>query len=153
MRGPAAICPGDENERPNRVLVSEFMLQQTRVETVVPYYTRWMRRFPDWEALAAASQDDVLREWQGLGYYSRARNLHRAAGIVRERYGGVLPAEPSELRKLPGVGEYTARGRGEHRLWGGSPRRGRQCPPRRLPSSGQAGAFRAGAARPNCPHG
>ncbi|MDE2677114.1 MAG: A/G-specific adenine glycosylase [Gemmatimonadota bacterium] len=93
---------------PYRVMVSEFMLQQTRVETVVPYYERWMRRFPDWDALAGAEPDDVILEWKGLGYYARARNLHRTALAVRERYGGRLPADPEELRTLPGVGEYTA---------------------------------------------
>ena len=93
---------------PYRVMVSEFMLQQTRVETVIPYYERWMRRFPDFDALAGAEVDDVILEWKGLGYYSRARNLHRAAQVVRERYGGRLPADPDELRTLPGVGEYTA---------------------------------------------
>ena len=91
-----------------RVLVSEFMLQQTRVETVLPYYSRWLDRFPDFDALANATLDDVLRAWQGLGYYSRARNLHRAALVVRERFGGRLPRDPEVLRELPGVGEYTA---------------------------------------------
>ncbi len=93
---------------PYRVMVSEFMLQQTRVETVIPYYERWMRRFPDFDALAGADVDDVILQWKGLGYYSRARNLHRAARMVRERYGGRLPEDPDELRTLPGVGEYTA---------------------------------------------
>ena len=93
---------------PYRVMVSEFMLQQTRVGTVVPYYERWMRRFPDWGALADADLEDVILEWKGLGYYSRARNLHRAARVVRERHGGRLPDDPDELRTLPGVGEYTA---------------------------------------------
>ena len=89
-------------------MVSEFMLQQTRVETVGPYYGRWLGRFPDWSTLAAAPLDDVLLEWKGLGYYSRARNLHRTARVVRDRYGGELPADPAALRTLPGVGEYTA---------------------------------------------
>ena len=84
------------------------MLQQTRVETVGPYYGRWLGRFPDWSTLAAAPLDDVLLEWKGLGYYSRARNLHRTARVVRDRYGGELPADPAALRTLPGVGEYTA---------------------------------------------
>lgn len=84
------------------------MLQQTRVETVGPYYARWLGRFPDWRALADASLDDVLLEWEGLGYYSRARNLHRTARAVHERHGGELPADPVALRTLPGVGEYTA---------------------------------------------
>ena len=93
---------------PYRVMVSEFMLQQTRAETVIPYYDRWLRRFPGWDALADASADDVMLAWKGLGYYRRAQNLHRTAMIVRERYDGRLPEDPAELRTLPGVGEYTA---------------------------------------------
>jgi len=93
---------------PYQTWVSEVMLQQTRVETVVPYYERWMRRFPDVAALADAPEDDVLRAWEGLGYYSRARNLHRAARVVRERFDGRLPDDADALRELPGVGEYTA---------------------------------------------
>lgn len=89
-------------------MVSEFMLQQTRVETVIPYYGRWLARFPDWRTLADASDDEVLLEWKGLGYYGRARNLHRTATVVCERFGGRLPEDPRELRTLPGVGEYTA---------------------------------------------
>ena len=100
--------PWRSERTPYRILVSEFMLQQTRVETVIPYYRRWLRRFPGWDALARAEEDEVLREWKGLGYYRRARNLQRAARMVRERFGGELPEEPSELRELPGVGEYTA---------------------------------------------
>jgi A/G-specific adenine glycosylase len=92
---------------PYRVLVSEVMLQQTRVETVKGYYDRWLERFPDVGSLADASEDDVLKAWEGLGYYRRARNLHRAAAVVRER-GGSLPRDQAELRALPGVGEYTA---------------------------------------------
>jgi A/G-specific adenine glycosylase len=91
-----------------RVWVSEVMLQQTRVEAVIPYYDRWLRRFPTLDALADAPLDDVLATWQGLGYYARARNLHRAAAVVRERHGGELPADPAALRALPGVGDYTA---------------------------------------------
>lgn len=84
------------------------MLQQTRVETVIPYYRRWLARFPDWRSLAGAAEDEVLLEWKGLGYYGRARNLHRSAKMVCERFGGRLPEDPRELRSLPGVGEYTA---------------------------------------------
>ncbi len=84
------------------------MLQQTRAETVIPYYHRWLARFPDWRSLAAATDDEVLLEWKGLGYYGRARNLHRTAKMVCERFGGRLPEDPRELRSLPGVGEYTA---------------------------------------------
>jgi A/G-specific adenine glycosylase len=93
---------------PYAVWVSEIMLQQTQVETVIPYFTRWMRRFPSVEALARASQQDVLAAWEGLGYYSRARNLQRAAVRVMDEYGGELPRDTATLRKLPGVGRYTA---------------------------------------------
>jgi A/G-specific adenine glycosylase len=90
------------------VVVSEFMLQQTRVATVVPYFERWMQRFGDWGALAAASGEEVLSLWQGLGYYRRARNLHQLARIVDSEYQGKLPESLDELRSLPGIGEYTA---------------------------------------------
>jgi len=90
------------------VWVSEIMLQQTRVETVVPYFERWMARFPTISLLAQSSQQDVLSTWEGLGYYSRARNLHRAAQIVMQEMGGELPADTKALRRLPGIGRYTA---------------------------------------------
>ncbi len=93
---------------PYRVWVSEVMLQQTRVETVIPYYRKWVERFPRLDALARAEEDEVLGVWQGLGYYSRARRLLGAARLVRERYGGDLPESAAALRRLPGVGEYTA---------------------------------------------
>ncbi len=93
---------------PYRVWVSEIMLQQTRVETVVPYYLRWMELFPTVAALAAASQPAVLKAWEGLGYYSRARKLHEGAQAVMERFGGRLPGDESQLATLPGVGPYTA---------------------------------------------
>ena len=104
----ARDLPWRKDRTPYRVLVSEVMLQQTRVETVIPYYHRWLRRFPDVHALAEAPLDDVLKAWEGLGYYSRARNLHRTAREVCLRYGGELPDAKAELRSLPGVGEYTA---------------------------------------------
>jgi A/G-specific adenine glycosylase len=84
------------------------MLQQTRVETVIPYYERWMRRFPSLTDLAQATQQEVLAVWEGLGYYGRARNLHRAAQLVAQEWGGQLPSDPQALRKLPGIGRYTA---------------------------------------------
>lgn len=90
------------------MLVSEFMLQQTRVETVAPYYDKWLKRFPGFLELADAPLDDVILAWKGLGYYSRARNLHRTAQMVRDRHGGELPEDPIELKTLPGIGEYTA---------------------------------------------
>lgn len=90
------------------IWVSEIMLQQTRVETAIPYYERWLDRFPTIDALAAAPLDDVLESWAGLGYYSRARNLHKAAQVVRESWGSTVPESVADLRSLPGVGEYTA---------------------------------------------
>jgi A/G-specific adenine glycosylase len=90
------------------IWVSEIMLQQTRVATVVPYFQRWMRRFPDVAALAAAPLERVLKAWEGLGYYSRARNLHRAARKLVADFGGALPADTRRLRALPGIGRYTA---------------------------------------------
>lgn len=93
---------------PYRLWVAEVMLQQTRTETVLGYYERFLRAFPTVEALARAPLDRVLKAWEGLGYYARARNLHRAAQIVVERYQGRLPAKKDELLKLPGVGRYTA---------------------------------------------
>jgi A/G-specific adenine glycosylase len=93
---------------PYAVWVSEIMLQQTRLETVLPYFDRWMMRFPTVSALAAASEQDVLSVWEGLGYYSRARNFHRAARIVVQEHEGRLPADLYALRMLPGVGRYTA---------------------------------------------
>ena len=83
------------------------MLQQTRVETVIPYFDRWMKQFPTIRDLAEASERDVLNLWEGLGYYSRARNLHTAARIVVEQYNGQLPRDLDALRKLPGIGRYT----------------------------------------------
>jgi A/G-specific adenine glycosylase len=100
--------PWRRSADPYRVWVSEVMLQQTRVATVLPCYERWLRRFPTLQALARASLDDVLVEWQGLGYYSRARNLHATARVVRERFAGRWPDTADGLRALPGIGEYTA---------------------------------------------
>ena len=92
---------------PYAVWVSEIMLQQTRVETVIPYFEKWMKQFPTVKALADASEQDVLNLWEGLGYYSRARNLHKAAKIVTEQFNGQLPRDLDVLRKLPGIGRYT----------------------------------------------
>jgi A/G-specific adenine glycosylase len=93
---------------PYRIWVSEVILQQTRVETAIPYYRRWLKRFPTLEALAEADREEVMAAWSGLGYYRRARNLHDAARVVREKRGGELPAERDELSALPGIGSYTA---------------------------------------------
>ena len=93
---------------PYAILVSEIMLQQTQAATVVPYYNRWLRRFPTIRSLAATTESDVLHAWQGLGYYTRARNLHRCAKMIVEKFGGRLPNDPNELKSLPGIGLYTA---------------------------------------------
>ncbi len=100
--------PWRRTRDPYAIWLSETMLQQTRVETVIPYYERFLERFPDVDALADADLDDVLGEWAGLGYYSRARNLHRAARVVSDEHGGALPQTCDALRELPGVGRYTA---------------------------------------------
>jgi A/G-specific adenine glycosylase len=91
-----------------RIWLSEIMLQQTQVATVIPYYQRFVARFPDIATLAAAPEDDVLRLWSGLGYYSRARNLHRAAQLVMERHGGAFPQSRADIEALPGIGRSTA---------------------------------------------
>jgi A/G-specific adenine glycosylase len=100
--------PWRREPSPYKTLVSEFMLQQTVVATVEPYFHRFLARFPDIEALAAASEDEVTAAWSGLGYYARARNLHKAARAVVQRHGGRLPADEEALRALPGIGPYTA---------------------------------------------
>ena len=100
--------PWRNHHDPYAVLVSEVMLQQTRVATVIPYFERWMAAFPTAASLAAAHEEDVLRLWQGLGYYRRCRNLHLAAKAIVERHDGQLPADLDALRALPGVGPYTA---------------------------------------------
>lgn len=101
------ILPWRGHPDPYAVWVSEIMLQQTRVEAVIPYFERWMRRFPTIKDLARASERDVLKLWEGLGYYSRARNLHKAAKIVAKQHSGRLPRDLNALRKLPGIGRYT----------------------------------------------
>jgi A/G-specific adenine glycosylase len=93
---------------PYAVWVSEIMLQQTQMERCIVYFRRWMERFPDIRSVAEANEDDILHAWEGLGYYSRARNLHRAARRIMERHRGVFPSEPADIRALPGVGPYTA---------------------------------------------
>jgi A/G-specific adenine glycosylase len=98
----------DERADPYRVWLSEIMLQQTGVKTVAPYFLKFVARWPDVDSLGAASLDDVLRMWAGLGYYSRARNLHACAAVVRRDHGGVFPDSEQGLRALPGIGPYTA---------------------------------------------
>ena len=100
--------PWREEPTPYRVWISEIMLQQTRIEAVIPYYERFLTELPDVAALAAVEDDRLMKLWEGLGYYSRARNLKKAAVEILERFGGALPASAAELKTLPGIGEYTA---------------------------------------------
>ncbi len=100
--------PWRRRTEPYGVWLSEIMLQQTQVATVIPYYARFLRRFPTVERLAAAEPDDVLRLWAGLGYYARARSLHRAARTIVDELGGAFPETAEAWRRLPGVGRYTA---------------------------------------------
>ncbi len=104
----ARVLPWRENRDPYRIWVSEIMLQQTRVEAVKPYYERFLSAFPDVHALAQAPVERVLKFWEGLGYYSRARNLHKAANQILQQYSGEFPRSAEELRTLSGIGEYTA---------------------------------------------
>ena len=107
-RNNARRLPWRGSSDPYQVWVSEIMLQQTRVETVIPYFQRWMSRFPDLITLAEAEEDQVLHLWEGLGYYQRAHNLHQTAKIIAERYQGKIPGDPELLEDLPGIGPYTA---------------------------------------------
>ncbi len=102
------VLPWREEPTPYRVWISEIMLQQTRIEAVIPYYRRFLAELPDVAALAAVEEDRLLKLWEGLGYYSRARNLKRAAEMVMRDFGGELPHTAAALRTLPGIGDYTA---------------------------------------------
>ncbi len=104
----ARILPWREQPTPYRVWVSEIMLQQTRVEAVKPYYERFMTALPDIKSLSEVEDDRLLKLWEGLGYYNRARNLKKAAVTVMEQYGGEMPASYEQLLALPGIGSYTA---------------------------------------------
>ncbi len=108
FRSAARSLPWRRHPTPYRTWVAEIMAQQTRLETVVPYFERFMQRFPDLTSLADADPDEVLSMWSGLGYYSRGRNLHRAARLVAEELAGRLPSDPQDLMRLPGIGRYTA---------------------------------------------
>src|SRR5260370_28182200 len=107
-RRPGRDLPWRHTRDPYAILISEFMLQQTQVATVLPDCNEWFRRFPDFSALARASESDVLHAWQGLGYYARARNLHATAKTIVERHGGRFPKLIEQMQQLPGIGKYTA---------------------------------------------
>lgn len=104
----ARVLPWRGEKDPYRIWLAEIMLQQTRVETVLPYYARFLRAYPSLEALSAAEEEKVLKLWEGLGYYARARHFLRAAQQVQTHHGGQVPRDPGALKRLPGVGEYTA---------------------------------------------
>ncbi len=126
---------------PYAVLVSEYMAQQTRVDTVIPYYLRWMEQFPTIQVLAAAPQEAVLKAWEGLGYYARARNLHKAAQVIVTDFAGHIPAFIGRPAQAARRGRLHRRGRGFAGLWRGRARAGWQPAPR-------AGARDGPAARP-----
>ena len=102
------VLPWREDPTPYHVWISEIMLQQTRIEAVIPYYARFLAALPDVKALAECDENRLLKLWEGLGYYSRARNLHKAAKQILADFGGMLPRRAEELKKLPGIGDYTA---------------------------------------------
>ncbi len=100
--------PWRKNKNPYFTWISEVMLQQTRVETVIPYFLKFIQRFPDVQALAESDEEEILKTWEGLGYYSRAIYLHRGAKMIMNQYGGKIPERLIELKKIPGIGSYTA---------------------------------------------
>ncbi|NBD33276.1 MAG: A/G-specific adenine glycosylase [Cyanobacteria bacterium] len=102
--------PWRQTTDPYRIWVSEIMLQQTQVKTVIPYYDRWLETFPDISTLAESSLQTVLKQWEGLGYYARARNLHRAAQVIVNDYNGIFPKQMADVLSLPGIGRTTAGG-------------------------------------------
>ena len=104
----AADLPWRRSRDPYAIWLAEIMLQQTQVNTVIPYYERFLQRFPDIASLAAADMDEVLKLWEGLGYYRRAHNLQRAARQVMQEHDGKLPRRAAGLQKLPGIGRYSA---------------------------------------------
>ena len=100
--------PFRQQKDPYNIWVSEIMAQQTQIKTMIPYYLNWIKVYPNIETLAEANIDEVLKMWEGLGYYSRARNLHKGANFVMEHFNGALPASKKELMRIPGIGEYTS---------------------------------------------
>ena len=100
--------PFRKNRNPYRIWVSEIMLQQTKVETVIPYYNNWIKSYPNIISVYESNESALLKAWEGLGYYSRCRNFHKAAKIVCEKYNAKIPDSWDEFRSLPGVGDYTA---------------------------------------------
>jgi A/G-specific adenine glycosylase len=104
----ARALPWRKNTNPYHVWVSEIMLQQTQVETVIPYYERFLRQIPDIAGLAEVNEELLLKQWEGLGYYTRARNLQKAAQMIMSQFGGRFPEAFGDMLMLPGIGKYTA---------------------------------------------
>ena len=104
----ARSMPWRDDPTPYHVWISEIMLQQTRVSAVIPYYLRFVEMLPDIESLASCDDEKLMKLWEGLGYYSRARNLKKAAGVICEKHGGIFPSDYESVRALPGIGDYTA---------------------------------------------
>jgi A/G-specific adenine glycosylase len=100
--------PWRKTHDPFEILVSELMLQQTQVERVMEYWPRFLARFPNFKSVAESTEEEVIVLWEGLGYYNRARNLHKLAKVIQDQYGGIFPTDRDEILKLPGIGEYTA---------------------------------------------
>ncbi|MFP5213427.1 MAG: A/G-specific adenine glycosylase [Acidobacteriota bacterium] len=100
--------PWRKSHTPYETWISEIMLQQTQIKTMLPFYHRWMARFPDIRSVAIAQEEEILKYWEGMGYYLRARNIHKTARIVMDEFGGVFPREYGAVRSLPGIGRYTA---------------------------------------------
>ena len=107
-RGNRRDLPWRKDKDPYGIWLSEIMLQQTRVEAVIDYYERFRKQYPDVESLSEADDETLLRLWEGLGYYSRVRNMKKCAQVLMKEYDGMLPADKEELMKLPGIGSYTA---------------------------------------------
>lgn len=107
-RQNARSLPWRDTDDPYLIWISEVMLQQTQVDTVIPYYKNWLEVFPDVFSLSSATEEMILRQWEGLGYYRRARNIKKAADIIVNEWGGNLPETPEDLSRLPGIGEYSS---------------------------------------------
>lgn len=141
FRANARVLPWREHRTPYRVWLSEIMLQQTRVEAVIPYFERFLAALPDIRALAEADEELLLKLWEGLGYYSRVRNLQKAAKIIATQHGGEFPSGFSGIRALPGIGDYTAGAIASIAFEQPVPVRRRQCSARPLPFSGEPSGY------------
>ena len=106
--GCSCNFPWRDCKDPYKIYLSEVMLQQTQVSTVLPYYQKWIQKYPTIQSVANATQEQILKQWEGLGYYSRARNFHKSCKIILDNMGGIISSNPEEFSKLPGVGPYIS---------------------------------------------